>query len=200
MVVSSPASRRRSPTPRPEVAIQHREPNRRQGTTTYVALGDSISIDDYAGGPGRGGASLLARNHDRDIPQWRGRDLGDASWANLATDGATTTTLLDVQLPRLRRLGLEPSLVTLTVGGNDVLVSYGDTRAVLRTVHTVGERVARALEALHELTRPDPSVVVATVYDPSDGTGDPPPADRDLWYCDIIEPNAWGASGVRAAL
>ena len=25
----------------------------------YVALGDSISIDDYSGGPGRGGASLL---------------------------------------------------------------------------------------------------------------------------------------------
>jgi hypothetical protein len=31
----------------------------------YVALGDSISIDDYAGGPGRGGASLLARNGTR---------------------------------------------------------------------------------------------------------------------------------------
>ena len=34
----------------------------------YVALGDSISIDIYAGGPGRGGASLLARNRDRDFP------------------------------------------------------------------------------------------------------------------------------------
>jgi hypothetical protein len=28
---------------------------------------------------------------------------------------------------------------------------------------------------------------------------DPRPASRDLWYCNIIEPNAWGASGVRAA-
>jgi hypothetical protein len=41
----------------------------------YVALGDSISIDTYAGGPGRGGASLLARNRDDDFPQWRGHDL-----------------------------------------------------------------------------------------------------------------------------
>jgi hypothetical protein len=25
------------------------------------------------------------------------------------------------------------------------------------------------------------------------------PSNRDLWYCSIIEPNAWGANGVRAA-
>jgi hypothetical protein len=25
------------------------------------------------------------------------------------------------------------------------------------------------------------------------------PDDRALWYCNIIEPNAWGADGVRAA-
>ncbi len=41
----------------------------------YVALGDSISIDDYAGGSGRGGASLLFRNRDDDFPEWSGRDL-----------------------------------------------------------------------------------------------------------------------------
>ena len=34
----------------------------------YVALGDSISIDDYSGGPGRGGASLLLANRDDDFP------------------------------------------------------------------------------------------------------------------------------------
>jgi hypothetical protein len=97
-------------------------------------------------------------------------------------------------------------------------------------------------------------IVVATVYDPSDGTGEagrlglPPwpqalallaelnralravaeehralvadvygrflghgltagdptqpaarPPDHGLWYCDLIEPNAWGASEIRAA-
>jgi hypothetical protein len=25
------------------------------------------------------------------------------------------------------------------------------------------------------------------------------PADRELWFCGLIEPNAWGAGGVRAA-
>jgi hypothetical protein len=33
-----------------------------------------------------------------------------------------------------------------------------------------------------------------------DPTGrDPRPADRELWFCGVIEPNAWGADGVRAA-
>jgi hypothetical protein len=25
------------------------------------------------------------------------------------------------------------------------------------------------------------------------------PANRDLWYCGLIEPNAWGADQIRAA-
>jgi hypothetical protein len=25
------------------------------------------------------------------------------------------------------------------------------------------------------------------------------PAERDLWFCSVIEPNAWGANGVREA-
>jgi len=75
----------------------------------YVALGDSISIDEYAGGPGCGGGSLLFRNRDDDFPEWRGRDLLSrdpaARFAMLASDGATTRTLAAVQLPRLADLG-----------------------------------------------------------------------------------------------
>jgi hypothetical protein len=110
------------------------------------------------------------------------------------------------------------------------------------------------LAGLRTLMGPDAPILVATVYDPSDGSGDagrlglPPwpevvgllaelnralrvlaedyqalvadvharflghglaagnptqpaahPPDRDLWYCDLIEPNAWGASEIRAA-
>ena len=223
------------------------------GSGAYLALGDSISIDDYAGGPGRGGASLLARNRDEDFPQWRGSELG-LRFLPLATDGATTATLLDVQLPRLRASGVRPSVVTLTVGGNDVLGCFGDTRAALRTVATVGTRVGTALDQVSAVLAASARVVVGTVYDPSDGIGDttsvglppwpgvvgvlaelnetlrevagrhgaavaeiherflghglavgdpgqgdPRPADRELWYCDVIEPNAWGASGVRAS-
>jgi lysophospholipase L1-like esterase len=224
----------------------------------YVALGDSISIDLYAGGLGRGGASLLARNRDEDFPDWRGHDLATArpelGFALLATDGGTTGSVLDVQLTRLESSALMPRVVTLTAGGNDVLGAYGDTRRALEVVAMVRARIGRTLERLHPLVAPEDPIVVGTVYDPSDGTGEawrvglPPwpdvvdvlaelnaalravaaehgavvadihgrflghglqagnpgqpearPADRGLWYCHIIEPNAWGADAVRAA-
>jgi lysophospholipase L1-like esterase len=225
---------------------------------TYVALGDSISIDDYAGGVGCGGASLLYANRDDDFPQWRGRDLAsshpDASFTLLATDGATVRTVREVQLPRLASLRVEPTLVTLTIGGNDIMSAYGDTRAARAAIERVGDVLTWALSEMRGLLALAGRVVVGTVYDPSDGTGEadrlglpswpdavdviaelngmlrhvalahgaavaeieqhfrghgvlagdpsqaqPRPAARDLWYCHIIEPNAWGASGVREA-
>ena len=224
--------------------------------THYVALGDSISIDDYAGGPGHGGASLLFRNRDDDFPEWIGRDLVSrdpgATYASLATDGATTRTLLDVQLPRLAALSDAPTLVTLTIGGNDLLSAYGDSAHARKVVALVCEVVRVALG--HPSVVGAERVVVGTVYDPSDGTGDATrlqlpewpdavaligelndglrqvargngavigeiaehfrghgllagdptrdearPRSRQLWFCNVIEPNAWGASGVRAA-
>jgi len=233
--------------------------NKTDEPVVYVALGDSISIDHYAGGEGRGGASLLARNRDDDFPQWRGRDLVTLdphfSYHLLATDGGTTSTLLDSQLRRLETSTIAPTVVTLTVGGNDLLGAYGDTRRAREIVAVVRRRVGQALVRLRSvLRRPSDPVIVGTVYDPSDGTGDasrvglPPwpqivdvlaelnaelrgvaaehgarvadihdyflghglragnpaqsesrPANRDLWFCNVIEPNAWGASAVRAA-
>jgi lysophospholipase L1-like esterase len=224
----------------------------------YVALGDSISIDDYSGGAGRGGASLLHRNRDDDFPEWRGRDLltvdSGTTFTLLATDGATTRTLLDAQLPRLAALAPRPTIVTVTIGGNDLLGAYGDTAAAREVIVRVRDAVARALAMVGTSLAPGGRVVVGTVYDPSDGTGDarrlglPPwddavallaelnaslrsvaaehgavvaevaerfaghglaagdptrrearPAERALWFCNLIEPNAWGAGGVREA-
>jgi lysophospholipase L1-like esterase len=239
---------------------QHRPLGRvSESPAVYVALGDSISIDEYAGGPGRGGASLFARNRDDDFPEWRGRDLAalhpDLQYHLLAMDGGTTQTLLDLQLPQLERSGVAPTVVTLTVGGNDLLQAYGDTHRAHDVVQLVGARVGQALARIRRLLRsPSDALIVGTVYDPSDGSGDasrldlpkwpqavdvlaalntrtrmvaqrhaarladihghflghglqagdpaqgdPRPADRDLWYCNVIEPNAWGANGVRTA-
>lgn len=225
-----------------------------EGEGAYVALGDSISIDDYAGGTGRGGASLLARNRDGDFPSWRGHDL-DRRWFHLlAMDGATSHTLLEQQVPRLERSGVRPSIVTLTIGGNDVLGWYGDTAGAVRAADAAVALADRALDRLRRLADPGVRMVLGTVYDPSDGTADavrvglppwpevveviaylnralwrlagrhgvavadihekflghglatgnpaqhdPRPSARDLWYCNVIEPNAWGASGVREA-
>ena len=224
----------------------------------YAALGDSMSIDDYAGGPGRGAASLLWRNRDDDFPAWAGRDLTardpTAHLALLASDGATSTTVVREQLGRLRRLGVTPTLATVTMGGNDLLVAYGDATAARQAIGTVVDNGRLVLAGLRALLGPEAPIGIATVYDPSDGSGDadrlglppwpealellaelnralralaeehqalvadvharflghglaageptqsdPHPLNRGLWYCGFIEPNAWGASEIRAA-
>ena len=107
----------------------------------YLALGDSISIDDYTGVLGGGAASQLARK--------LGVDLVD-----LTLDGTTTRGVL----ADLVRAPAAADVVTLTAGGNDLL--GGELpRAILRRLDEIAQRI----EPL------DARVVINTVYDPSDG-------------------------------
>jgi lysophospholipase L1-like esterase len=147
----------------------------------YVALGDSMSIDTYAGGAGRGAASLLYRNRDEDFPDWAGRDLYTLGWAlrNLTRDGATSAWVLRDQLPLMG--GQRPDLVTLTMGGNDLMAAYGDTVAAQAAIITVADLAERVLGQLGAAAGPDVPVVVTTVYDPSDGTGAVPSATLPPW-------------------
>ncbi|HEX8345237.1 MAG TPA: GDSL-type esterase/lipase family protein [Actinoplanes sp.] len=220
-------------------------------TRRYVALGDSMSIDAYAGGPGRGAASLLHRNRDADFPDWAGRDLSAHGFGlhDLTRDGATTTTVRQGQVPLL---GQHPDLVTITMGGNDLMAAFGDDTAAYAVVEQVARTGDDVLRQVRESAGDDATIVMTTVYDPSDGTGavpgdmlppwpgaprliealntalrglaqrhaalvadvhahflghgaaagdpgqpHPRPADRALWYCGIIEPNAWGAHEIR---
>ena len=91
----------------------------------------------------------------------------------LATDGDTTSTLLDSQLPQLDTSAIAPTVVTLTVGGNDLLGAYSNTERAREVVSVVRMRVGQALVRLRSVLRqPSDPVIVGTVYDPSDGTGD----------------------------
>jgi lysophospholipase L1-like esterase len=110
----------------------------------YLAIGDSISIDDYTGVGGGGAASQLARK--------LGVDLVD-----LTRDGNTTQGVL----ADLAAAPPAADVVTLTAGGNDLL--EGDLpRAILRRLH----QIARRLQPLGG------RVIVNTIYDPSDGDND----------------------------
>ena len=107
----------------------------------YVALGDSISIDDYTGVAGGGAPSQLARR--------LGVDLLD-----LTRDGNTTHGVL----ADLDRAPASADVITLTAGGNDLL--GGDfPRQILRRLHQIAGRIER-LSA---------RVILNTIYDPSDG-------------------------------
>ena len=169
----------------------------------YVAIGDSMSIDRYpsldflarnprslatptslrsrgGGGAGSdlpiGAASLLARNVDELWPEYAGRDL--ASLAALATvidvtmDGAMLPDVVEAQLPSVPETPA-PALVTVTVGGNDLLMAYGNSRSVGLLERAAAE-VALEFERCIGLIRrrlPGAVVILNTVYDPSDGTG-----------------------------
>jgi lysophospholipase L1-like esterase len=156
---------------------------------TYLALGDSMSIDrypdlDHAGRrqmampvTGLGAASLLARNDDQVWPEFAGRDLvrrcPGIDCRFLAADGATTEDVLESQLDTIGTIDTRAeALVTLTAGGNDLLSLIGATDGAGQAGVV---RLLRNLEAIVEAVQdrlPRAMVLVANVYDPTDGTGD----------------------------
>lgn len=152
----------------------------------FVALGDSMSIDLYpeldhlARDGGRrpaaalGAASLLYRNRDDLYPDFARRDLVTAfpgiESLNLCVDGATVGSTRSGQLPRMPTDDAQ-TLVTITAGGNDLLELVGapsrrGEAAVAAALHLLRGVVA---EVRHRA--PHSVVLLATVYDPTDGTG-----------------------------
>ena len=151
----------------------------------YVALGDSMSIDDYAGGAGRGAASLFYRNHP-DWPAFAGSDLRtvlpDLEFQILAFDGATSEGVLALQVATLRGLPTAPRVITLTVGGNDLLTYFGIAgRDAGRAAGHLRSRLKRILAVCVEAVGGAGCVLVGNIYDPTDGTGSIPGSGFPLW-------------------
>lgn len=161
----------------------------------YVALGDSMSIDLYpaldagetdvavalewdarAGSVAPlGAASLLYRNSDEHYPEFAGNDLvsryPDIQLVNAAEDGATIGDVFGSQLPLVSESD-EHTLITLSVGGNDLLSAFANQpRASLlqRVIHDVSDAYEFLLQSLRR-SRPNAVVILTTVYDPSDDT------------------------------
>jgi acyl-CoA thioesterase I len=153
----------------------------------YVALGDSMSTDHYPtcdvrdldAPPAKldplGAGSLLYRNDDARWPEFRGRDLeswhSDTELVNLAEDGAMIDDVATEELARLGRDSRDPGiLITLTAGGNDLL----DALMAGRPLESAVRRIVRHYTELVEMIReelPRATLVLTTVYDPTDGEG-----------------------------
>jgi len=160
----------------------------------YIALGDSMSIDLYpaldageidvavalerVSTAGRvaalGAASLLYENSDDHWPDDSGNDLSSMypgiELVNLATDGATIGEVFGEQLPQLED-SADPLLITLTIGGNDLLSAFGN-RPRKELLARIAADVAEAYDFLVDLIRgrfPNATIILTTVYDPSDG-------------------------------
>lgn len=163
--------------------------------TQYIALGDSMSIDLYpaldagetdvavalewnsrAGAVAPlGAASLLHRNADDRYPEFIGRDLTSRypqiSRLNVAEDGATIGDVFGSQLPQIAA-SEEPTLLTLSVGGNDLLSAFS-TQPKADLLERIVTDIAEAYEFLVESlrrARPRGTLLLTTIYDPSDDT------------------------------
>lgn len=111
--------------------------------TTYVAMGDSFTAGLVPGGPR--------------WPDDLARELGPGvRYENLATVGATSAQVEHEQLTRA--LELDPDLVTLVCGANDVLES---TRP---DPHEYAERLGRMFKRLRR-EAPDATILSATYPD-----------------------------------
>lgn len=163
---------------------------------SYVALGDSMSIDLYpaldvgeidvavalerdahAGAVAKiGAASLLYANDDARWPAEQGADLVShhpgITFDNLASDGATIGDVFGEQLPRLAE-SADETLLTLTIGGNDLLSAFANKprRSLMEAIgRDIGEAYEFLLDALRR-ARPNARIVLTTIYDPSDRIG-----------------------------
>ncbi|MHA1580529.1 MAG: SGNH/GDSL hydrolase family protein [Candidatus Freyarchaeota archaeon] len=148
------------------------------GRQCYVALGDSMLIDYYAGGPGWGAASLLYKNLDDVYPDWKGKDLSTLypgiKFHNLTSDGATTSTVLNWQLPRVPTGENQPTIVVITVGGNDLLHNYGvPEEKGVELSYEMKRNLLKIISYLQDPERfPKPAkIYIGNIYDPSDGMG-----------------------------
>jgi lysophospholipase L1-like esterase len=153
----------------------------------YVALGDSMTTDHYPTcdvrgldlPPARldplGAASLLYQNDDERWHDFRNQDLvrtsPDVKFLNLAEDGATID---DVTTEELARLGHDSNdsgiLVTLTIGGNDLLAALSTGRYLELAIRRIVERYTELIAMIRE-ELPNATLLLTTVYDPTDGTG-----------------------------
>ncbi len=130
----------------------------------YISLGDSVSIDEYpkreTGIDHIGAASLFARALSTRFP--------GIQFQNLTSDGATTDDVLRWQIPHVPRSD-DAVLVTVTAGGNDLLMHLRTARPPARLVECI---IHNEFQIVDEITRklPNALIFIGTVYDPSDGT------------------------------
>lgn len=96
----------------------------------YVALGDSAAQAVGASTPEAGYVATVAQH----LAGTTGRDV---DMFNLSVSGAKATDVLEDQLPRLAALGFVPDVVTLGIGGNDVVDRRISVEAFLDTMAEV---------------------------------------------------------------
>jgi lysophospholipase L1-like esterase len=112
---------------------------------SYAALGDSFTAGTGCA-PGEGWADILAER--------LGSGVHDFAYRNLAFDGATSSDVLEQLGPALQ---IEPDLVTVVCGANDVLFSVRpDPGAYARRLAAIFRRLRDPLPSVRIVTATAP--------------------------------------------
>ncbi len=120
----------------------------------YLALGDSISIDEYTEVGSGGAASQFARL------------VGATRFQDLTRDGRTTAGVLDAW----PEITITPNVVTLTAGGNDFLQgSFQALNSLAEWDRVAAEPLANLERIADRLAAFACPVLLNTIYDPTDG-------------------------------
>lgn len=149
----------------------------------YSALGGSMSIDDYPifdlvertrqSYKRVGAASLLFKNDDSLWPEFGGRDLyssGYDGYEIVAQDTARMPDVLGNQLPITSE---DADLITLTIGGNDLLYLLEKFRTldeITVEAKALHKEYAWMIDRIHQHA-PDATIMCTSIFDPTDGSG-----------------------------
>lgn len=159
-------------------------PANRSSPALYLALGDSVAAG--VGAPaGQGYVDLLGARLSEALDCNTGNAVACRRTENISVSGATTQTLIDAQLPaavkRLTQRNQNAStaddirLVTVTIGGNDVVgpvvaacggdpQSWQCATAVQTVLGGLAQRYAAILHELRQAAGPDTTIAVMTYY------------------------------------
>jgi lysophospholipase L1-like esterase len=123
----------------------------------YVALGDSYSSGDGAGSYGSSGSCDRSANA---YPQQWANANAPASFAFVACSGATTSDVINSQVSAL---SASTTLVSITIGGNDVGFSTVMATCVLAPTSTCESAVAGADALVADVLPTELNTVLQTV-------------------------------------
>jgi acyl-CoA thioesterase I len=151
----------------------------------YIALGDSIAFGIGSSLPERRGYPVLLANL---YSTYTGNTV---AVHNLAVPGETAATFLSGEqvnelasaVQQLDEQGINIELVSISLGGNEILGQrYSGTPEREQALEAFQESLDAAVGRVRDEIGPEPTVILTTYYDLSDG--DPQMATSDAWWID----------------
>lgn len=162
--------------------------------TLHVNLGDSIAAG-YGAPFGSSYRELLYKNDDETYPSYQGKDLA-TRYAGISSDshavsGASSDEILG-QAQNVDGNSEGDTLVTISIGGNDLLNDYQALLSEDKTRELAEKVKANLLEVIGHFSDATnfpgkTTIAIMNVYDPTDGTGTIPLDAQVVSICEVLK-------------